>query len=104
MAYSSSAGGSAGKAGSGSGIYKMASSIGSAFGVAIPAAIFNAMSVSGSQVVGEVMRWSGRQDNLAVREAGMFGLAAVLIMALIALTSIIFLIPNDSKKKEKTPA
>ena len=92
------------KAGSGSGIYKMASSIGSAFGVAIPAAIFNAMSVSGSQVVGEVMRWSGRQDNLAVREAGMFGLAAVLIMALIALTSIIFLIPNDSKKKEKTPA
>ncbi len=92
------------KAGSGSGIYKMASSIGSAFGVAIPAAIFNAMSQSGSEMIGEVIRWSGRQDNLAVREAGMIGLAAVLIMALIALSSIIILIPNDAKKKAKAGA
>src|SRR5690606_31395884 len=60
--------------GSGSGIYKMASSLGAAFGVAASAAIFTALQTSGLDIVGAAIEFSGRQDNVAVREAGFVGL------------------------------
>ena len=55
------------QAGSGSGIYKMASSLGASFGVAISAAIFTALSAdSGSTHWLEgVITFAGRQDNVA---------------------------------------
>ncbi|GAB3942497.1 MFS transporter [Corynebacterium tapiri] len=86
------------KAGSGSGIYKMASSLGAAFGVALSAAIFTALETSGSEFLHAAVEFSGRQDNVAVREAGMIGLGVNFIMGLIALASIILFIPNEKKK------
>jgi DHA2 family multidrug resistance protein-like MFS transporter len=91
------------KAGAGSGIYKMASSLGAAFGVAASAAIFTALSESGLEVVGAVIEFSGRQDNLAVREAGMVGLAFNALMAIAAVISIALFIPKQ-KKDEATVA
>ena len=59
------------QAGAGSGIYKMASSLGASFGVAISAAIFTALSANKAPVnwIAGVITFVGRQDNLAVREA-----------------------------------
>ncbi|MEN1959780.1 MFS transporter [Luteimonas sp. MJ246] len=85
------------RAGAGSGLYKMASSLGAAFGVAIAAAIFTALSDAGLAAVGAVIEFSGRQDNLAVREAGMVGLAFTALMAIAALVSITIFIPKQMK-------
>ena len=85
------------QAGAGSGIYKMASSLGAAFGVAISAAIFTALSEAGLQAVGAVIEFSGRQDNLAVREAGMVALAFTALMAVAALVSVAALIPGQAQ-------
>lgn len=93
------------QAGAGSGVYKMASSLGAAFGAAIPTTVFVAISTTGSTIPGNVVEFSGRQDNVAVREAGMLGLGSILVMALIALSSIILFVPNDagSKKSDVAP-
>lgn len=85
------------QAGAGSGIYKMASSLGAAFGVAASAAIFTALSDTGLQAVGAVIEFTGRQDNVAVREAGMIGLAFNALMAIAALISITIFIPKQKK-------
>ena len=85
------------QAGAGSGIYKMASSLGAAFGVAASAAIFTALSTTGLEIVGTVIEFSGRQDNLAVREAGMVGLAFNALMAIAALVSVTIFIPRQKK-------
>ena len=82
------------QAGAGSGIYKMASALGAAFGVAISAALFTALSAGGAQAVGAVIAFSGRQDNLAVREAGMVALAFTALMAIAALVAIAVFIPK----------
>lgn len=83
--------------GAGSGIYKMASSLGAAFGVAASAAIFTALETSGLDIVGTTIEFSGRQDNVAVREAGFVGLAFNALMAIAALISITFFIPKGKK-------
>ena len=85
------------QAGAGSGIYKMASSLGAAFGVAASAAIFTALSEGGLEVVGAVVEFTGRQDNLAIREAGMVGLAFNALMAIAALISVTIFIPKQEK-------
>ncbi len=85
------------QAGAGSGIYKMASSLGAAFGVAASAAIFTALAESGFEAVGMAIEFTGRQDNLAVREAGMVGLAFNALMAIAALVSIVIFIPKQAK-------
>lgn len=83
------------QAGAGSGIYKMASSLGTAFGVAASAAIFTALSQTGLDIVGTMIEFSGRQDNVAVREAGMVGLAFYALMAIAALVSVTIFIPKQ---------
>ena len=70
------------QAGSGSGIYKMASSLGASFGVAISAAIFTALSADreSTRWLEGVITFAGRQDNLAVRQAALVALAFNLLM------------------------
>lgn len=91
------------QAGAGSGVYKMASSLGAAFGAAIPTSIFVAMSTSGSHL-GSLVEFSGRQDNLPVREAGMVALGSILIMSLIALSSILLFVPKSAGSRESDAA
>ena len=89
----------AAQTGSGSGIYKMASSPGAAFGVAISAAIFTALSgdrASMSWLEG-VITFSGRQDNLAVREAAIVALGFNVLMVVIAILSIMLTVPKGTK-------
>jgi len=84
------------QAGSGSGIYKMASSLGASFGVAISATIFTALSTSNSSVqwIEGVISYLGRQDNLAVRQAAFFALSVNLLMVVAAIVSIMLTIPR----------
>lgn len=84
------------QAGAGAGIYKMASSLGASFGVAISASVFTALSGDNSVVswIEGVITYVGRQDNLAVRQAGFFALAVNLLMVLASLLSIVMTVPK----------
>jgi len=83
------------QAGSGSGIYKMASSLGASFGVAISAAIFTALSAANESIhwLDGVITFAGRQDNVAVRQAAMIALAFNLLMVVAAIVSIMLTVP-----------
>ncbi|GGH50140.1 multidrug efflux MFS transporter NorB [Comamonas phosphati] len=87
------------QAGSGSGIYKMASSLGAAFGVAISAALFTALSGDSASMgwLEGVITFSGRQDNLAVREAAIVALGFNVLMVVIAIVSIMLTVPKGAK-------
>jgi DHA2 family multidrug resistance protein-like MFS transporter len=82
--------------GSGSGIYKMASSLGASFGVAISATVLAAFSANPESIrwIEGVISYIGRQDNIAIREAAFFAFGINLIMAITALISIMWTIPK----------
>ncbi len=86
------------KVGSGAGIYKMASSLGAAFGVAISAAIFAALSANPTAVnwLEGVITFQGRQTNLAIREAAIIALAFNVFMVLIAIMAIMLTVPKEA--------
>ena len=91
-------------AGSGAGIYKMASSLGSAFGVAISAAIFTALAADASIVdwMQNVIPFFGRTDNLAVRQAAIMALGFNFGMVITAIMAIMLTIPkSDGKRSEQ---
>jgi DHA2 family multidrug resistance protein-like MFS transporter len=90
------------QAGSGAGIYKMASSLGASFGVAISATVFTALSDSSRPIawIEGVITYAGRQDNLAVRKAAFVALAINLLMVIAAIGSIVMTIP-PRKRREK---
>lgn len=87
------------QSGAGAGIYKMASSLGAAFGVAISAAIFTAIRVSeeGIPALANAVDFVGRQDNVAVREAAMIALGFNLFMVILAIISIMLTVPKGKK-------
>ncbi len=84
------------KAGTASGIYKMASSLGTAFGVAISAAIFSGFSSSNVKFI-EGFYW-GRIDNIPIRYAAAIALLFNLLMLIIAIFSIMLTIPAAKKE------
>jgi DHA2 family multidrug resistance protein-like MFS transporter len=92
------------QAGSGAGIYKMASSLGASFGVAISAAVFTALSDSPHPIawIEGVITYLGRQDNVAVRQAAFVALAINLLMVAAAVASIMMTIPDRQRKGAST--
>ena len=88
--------------GSGSGIYKMASSLGASFGVAISAAIFTALSADtgSTRWLEGVITFAGRQDNIAVRQAALMALAFNLLMVVGAIVSIVLTVPTDRPQED----
>jgi DHA2 family multidrug resistance protein-like MFS transporter len=91
------------QAGSGSGIYKMASSLGASFGVAISAAIFTALGADNSTVdwIAGVITFVGRQDNLAIRQAALVAFGANLAMVVAAIISIMLTVPSGRSREEQ---
>ncbi|TQR16557.1 MFS transporter [Psychrobacillus soli] len=71
------------KIGAASGIYKMASSLGSAFGVAISATVYAMIA-----------------DKSGVDAAATGGIITNVVFAVIALLSILFMVPNNAGKNE----
>jgi DHA2 family multidrug resistance protein-like MFS transporter len=88
------------QAGSGSGLYKMASSLGASFGVAISAAIFTALSAETGSThwLEGVITFAGRQDNVTVRRAALIALTFNLLMVVAAIVSIMLTIPKGRKR------
>lgn len=86
------------QAGSGSGIYKMASSLGAAFGVAISAGIFTGLSGAEIDWLNQVITFAGRQDNLSIRQAAIIALVFNLLLVVIAIVTILFSIPKETGK------
>jgi MFS transporter, DHA2 family, multidrug resistance protein len=82
------------KAGAASGIYKMASSLGAALGVAISAAIFTALSdlEGGLNPLSEV--FLGRTDNINIRFAGAVALLFNVLMVAVAMVAIARTVPR----------
>ena len=90
------------KAGAASGIYKMASSLGAAFGVAISAAVFTGLS--GGRFTFEPVSelFLGRTDNIDIR----FGAAVALLfnatMVVVAIVAIAMTVPRDDPRSTET--
>jgi DHA2 family multidrug resistance protein-like MFS transporter len=91
------------QAGAGSGIYKMASSLGASFGVAISAAIFTALSADNAPVnwIAGAITFVGRHDNIPVREAAFFALGANLLMIVAAIVAIMLTVPKGKLRQEE---
>lgn len=86
------------QAGAASGIYKMSSSLGSALGIAISAAIFTGLS--GAEISFAEGLFLGRTDNIAVRLAAMIALLYNLFMVMLAIVSILATIPPEKRKDQ----
>lgn len=84
------------KAGSASGLYKMASSLGAAFGVAISAAIFSGLSNLGPQSTPLPELFLGRTDNVTIRFAAAMGLLFNVALAVIAALAVVITVPKDA--------
>lgn len=85
------------QSGSGAGIFKMASSLGSGFGVAISAGIYTAVSKGAPlEWLSQMFEFVGRQDNLAVRQAAMLALAFNLLLVLATVVTVMIKIPKDN--------
>ncbi|PSJ45980.1 MFS transporter [Zobellella taiwanensis] len=84
------------QSGAGAGIYKMASSLGASFGVAIASAVYTAIAGDNGSVLWleGVITFVGNQENLAYREAAFFAQLTMLVMLVVAVFSIILTIPK----------
>lgn len=87
------------QAGAGSGIYKMASSLGVALGVAVSAAVFTALSGQTGPIewMDGLINFAGRQDNLALRQGALVALGLNLLMVILAIISILMTVPKHVK-------
>lgn len=85
------------QSGAGSGIYKMASSLGAAFGVAISAGIFTGLSSNDTpnSIFDNVITFVGRQDNIVIRQAATIALFFNLVMVILAIITIIKTVPKN---------
>lgn len=83
--------------GAGSGIYKMASSMGSAVGAAVSLTIFTSLSGSGANWLGDLLSTQGTVDNEGIRQAASVSMIFNLVLTLIALVSIMITVPKGKK-------
>ncbi len=79
------------EAGSASGIYRMASALGAAFGIAISAALFTGLSTEQISF-GANLFW-GRSDNISIRYAAIIALLFNLFLTMTAIISILMTVP-----------
>ncbi|MGO4956856.1 MFS transporter [Luteococcus sp. Sow4_B9] len=84
------------QAGAGAGIFKMASSLGSALGVAGSLAIFSGVMGAGVGT-GRIIVMQGITTNAQIRTAGMAALGFNAALAVLALVAIVLTIPKGTK-------
>ena len=89
--------------GAASGIYKMASSLGNAIGVAISAALYVAAQAMDPKIIQSWGLFIGRQDNVALRFGGAVGLLFNVFMVVIAIAAIILTVPSERRRRKKKP-
>ncbi len=93
------------KAGSGAGIYKMASSLGGAIGVAVSLAVFTGLSqVPQDQItqIGDVIHMNGAQSNAPLRLAAMT-LGVNPVFLLLGILAITVTVPKEGGRITPNP-
>ena len=77
----------------------MASSLGAAFGVAISTGIFAGLSSidTPSSMLDHIIMFKGRPDNIIIRQSAMIALLFNLLMVIVAIISIIKMIPKTKE-------
>jgi MFS transporter, DHA2 family, multidrug resistance protein len=91
------------KAGAASGIYKMASSLRAALGVAISAALFTALGGLNTSLVPMSDLFLGRTDNLNIRFAAAIALLFNVLMVVIAIIAIAMTVPKYDPRIDASP-
>lgn len=86
------------KAGAASGIYKMASSLGAAFGVAISAALFTSLSGLNTSFTPLSDLFLGRTDNVGIRFAAAIALLFNVMMVIVAIIAIAMTVARDDPR------
>jgi MFS transporter, DHA2 family, multidrug resistance protein len=92
------------KAGAASGIYKMASSLGAAFGVAISAALFTALSGVNNSFAPLSELFLGRTENVGIRFAAAVALLFNVLMVITAIIAIAVTVPVDDPRLKASSA
>lgn len=85
----------------GSGIYKMASSLGNGFGLAISTAIFSGIVLHGRAFTALDAIFIGRQDNIDIRHGAMMALLFNGVMIVVAIVAIMLTVPKEKKRITK---
>ncbi len=85
------------KAGAASGLYKMSSSLGAAFGIAVSAALFTGLASLGDGF-GFADLFLGRTDNVDVRFAAAMALLFNVLMAIGALLAVAVTVPRSDPR------
>ncbi|MRH30135.1 MFS transporter [Microbacterium sp. SYP-A9085] len=89
------------KVGAASGLYKMASSLGNAIGVAISAALYVAAQTVAPGFIQSLGLFVGNQHNLGLRFGAAIGVLFNVFMVAIALISIIVTVPRHRPQHEE---
>jgi MFS transporter, DHA2 family, multidrug resistance protein len=90
----------AAQVGAASGLYKMASSLGNAIGVALSAALYVAAQSVDPEHIQSWGVFLGRQDNVALRFGGAVGLLFNVLMVVSAIAAILVTVPSRQPKEE----
>src|ERR1051325_3989182 len=90
--------------GAASGIYKMASSLGAAFGVAISAALFTSLGGLSNSFAPLSDLFLGRTDNVGIRFAASVALLFNVLMVVVAIIAIAMTVPKDDPRVVASPA
>ena len=85
------------KAGAASGIYKMASSLGAAFGMAVSAALFTSLTGLNTSFATLSDLFLGRIDNTDIRFAATVAQLFNVMMVIIAIIAVAMTIPRDDR-------
>jgi DHA2 family multidrug resistance protein-like MFS transporter len=86
------------QAGAAAGIYKMASSLGNAIGVAVSAALYVAAQAANPDMIRSWGLFIGNQENVGLRFGGAVGVLFNLLMVVIAIISIMVTVPREKQK------
>lgn len=93
------------EAGAAAGIYKMASSLGNAIGVAISAALYVAAQAMDPATIQSWGLFIGNQENVALRFGGAVGVLFNLFMVVVAIIAIMLTVPSErAEKRPEVPA
>lgn len=93
------------EAGAAAGIYKMASSLGNAIGVAVSAALYVAAQAMDPATIQSWGLFIGNQENVGLRFGGAIGILFNLFMVVVAIIAIMVTVPSErSEKRPEVPA
>jgi hypothetical protein len=81
----------------------MASLLGAAFGMAISAALFTALSGLAPSLVPLSELFLGRTDNIVIRFAATVALLRNVLMVIISIVAIVITVPKDDPRSDPSP-